>query len=90
VHCEEAIGGADVDFSLPSSENSVEVCFICHKNSGIVGKNPIKRTATVLQFATILYGWKFRSVYKILTLLSDIPRATECLLAERLGLLMND
>jgi hypothetical protein len=39
----------------------------------------------------ILYGWKFRSLCKILpTLLSDIPKAREYLLAERLGLLMND
>jgi hypothetical protein len=60
----------------------------------------IKSSATVPRFAisrslnscttTILYGWKFGSLCKILlTLRSDIPRATEYLLAQRLGLLMN-
>jgi hypothetical protein len=38
-----------------------------------------------------LYGEKFRSLRKILlTLRSDIPRATEYLLAERLELLTDD
>jgi hypothetical protein len=66
-----------------------------------LNKTPIKRSATVRRFAitqslnsctdTILYAWKFKSLCKILlTLLSDVPRATECLLAERLGLRMND
>jgi hypothetical protein len=61
----------------------------------------IKGSVTVLQFAvsqslnscttTILYGWKFRSLCKILLALqSDIPRATEYLMAEHLGLHMND
>jgi hypothetical protein len=80
----------------------VEVCFICHKDNDIVEKkNPIKRSATVLWLSmllllkscttTIFYGWKFRSLCKILlTLRSDIPRATEYLVDERLGLLMND
>jgi hypothetical protein len=55
--------------------------------------------ATVLWFAvsqlhnccttTILYGWKFKSLCKILFMLQlDIPRATECLLAECIGLLI--
>jgi hypothetical protein len=40
---------------------------------------------------TILYWWKFGSSCKILlTLRLDIPRATEYLLAQQLGLLMND
>jgi hypothetical protein len=63
-------------------------------------KIPIKRSATVLWFAmsrsvhsctyTILYEWKFRSLCNILLmLLSDIPRARECLLSECLGPLMN-
>jgi hypothetical protein len=60
-----------------------------------------KHSATMLQFAMtwslnscnsiILYRWKFRSLCKIfLALQSDVPRATDYLVAERLGLLMND
>jgi hypothetical protein len=40
---------------------------------------------------TILYGWKFRTLCKILLMLRlDVHRAAEYLLAERVGLLMND
>jgi hypothetical protein len=79
---------------LSNSENSV-----CGSVSS--DKIPIKRSATLLRFAmslslnscttTILYGRNFRSLCKILLKLrSDIPRATEYLLAEGLGLLTND
>jgi hypothetical protein len=79
----------------------VELCCIYHEDNDDSEKNTIKRSATVLRVATsrslssyttaILSGWKFRSLCKILlTLGSDIPRATEYLLAERLEQLMND
>jgi hypothetical protein len=106
VHCEQATDRAVVDFPLPNSDNSVSwrsgsgnVLHILRIMALV--KLTIKRSAIVLWFVmswllnscttTILYGWKFRSLCKILlTLQSDIHRATVCFLAECLWLLMND